>query len=151
VTEINGVNNMPVKSGDRIKVEYEGTLDDGTVFETSELRGRPLEILVGAGQVIKGFEKALIGMKKGEEKKIKIQPSEAFGTRDPELIQKVSKDQFPENMAPKIGSVVTIGQSDGSTSHGRIIEVTDEAATVDLNHRLAGKELNFKIKVVDIL
>ncbi len=90
-------------------------------------------------------------MEKGEEKKIKVQPSEAFGDRDPEMIQKVSRDQFPENMEPKIGSVVTIGQSDGSTSHGRIIEVTDEAATVDLNHRLAGRELNFKIKVVEIL
>jgi FKBP-type peptidyl-prolyl cis-trans isomerase 2 len=142
---------MPIKNGDRIKVEYEGTLDDGIIFDTTVVRGRPLELLVGAGQVTKGFENALIGMVKGEEKEIKLQPSEGFGTHDPQLIQKVSRNQFSKKIEPKLGLGVVVGQPDGSNAHGRIIDLTDNTVTVDLNHPLAGKVLNYKIKVVDIL
>lgn len=146
-----GADKMSVKYGDRVKIEYKGTFDDGKVFESTELLGRPLEFIVGAGQVIKGLENAVIGMEKGEEKEIKLQPQEAFGERNPQLIQKVSKSQIPKEIKPKVGSEVTLGQPDGTKARGRIIEVTNESVTVDTNHSLAGKVLNFKIKTIDIL
>jgi FKBP-type peptidyl-prolyl cis-trans isomerase 2 len=141
---------MPIKYGDRVKVEYKGTLDDGTVFETSELRGRPIQILVGARQVVKGFENALIGMEKGEEKEFKVQPSEAYGEYNPQQVEEVLRSQFPKDIEPKLGLEVTVGQPNGVKARGRIVEITDEAAIVDLNHPLAGKVLNFQVKVVDV-
>lgn len=146
-----GANKMPIKKGDKVKVEYKGTLEDGTLFESSEMRGGPLEFIVGAGQVIKGFENAVIGMEKGEEKEIKLQPSEAYGVRNPQLIKKISRSQLPKEPEPKPGLEITMGQPNGTKAAGRVVEVTDEAVTVDLNHPMAGKVLNYKVKAVDIL
>ncbi len=141
---------MSVKKGDKVKVEYTGTLDDGTVFDTSEGR-EPLEFEVGSGQIIKGFDDAVIGMKKGEEKEIKISPSEAYGEVNPELIKKIPKDNLPPGQEPQPGMMLVLGTPDGRRIPAKITEVTDKDVTIDLNHPLAGKTLNFKIKVVDIL
>lgn len=142
---------MAIKKGDKVKVEYKGTLDDGTVFDSSEIRGMPLEFVVGAGQVMKAFENAVIGMEKGEEKEIKLQPSEAYGVRNPQLIKKISRSQIPKEIAPKLGLNVKLDQPDGTTASGRVVEVTDKEVTVDLNHPMAGKVLNFKVKAIDVL
>lgn len=142
---------MPIKEGDKVKVEFKGSLDDGTIFDSSEIRGMPLEFVVGAGQVIKGFENAVIGMEKGEEKEIKLQPQEAYGVHNPQLLQRVSRNQFPKEMEPKLGLEVNVTQPNGVKSRGRVIEITDEAVTIDTNHPLAGKALNFKIKAMDVL
>ncbi len=140
---------MPIKEGDTVKVEYEGTLDDGTVFDSSERHGRPLEFEVGAGRIIKGFENAVIEMEKGEEKEIKLQPSEAYGEYDSQLIKKLPRGEHPkEELKP--GMMIAVNLPNGAQIPARIIEVTDEEVTIDLNHPLAGKVLNFKIKVVEI-
>src|SRR3989344_1239990 len=83
--------NVAVKEGDKVKVDYTGTFENGTVFDTSEGR-RPLEFTVGSGQVVKGFDEAVIGMEKGEEKEITLQPSEAYGDPNPLLIKKRSEE-----------------------------------------------------------
>ena len=139
---------MPVKEGDTIKVEYKGTLDDGTVFDSSENHGRLLEFEVGAGQIIAGFENAVIGMENGEEKDVKLQPSEAYGESDPRLIQRVPKSQFPEEIKPGMMLLMTL--PNGVQVPLKIVDVTEDEVTIDLNHPLAGKNLNFRIKVVDI-
>ena len=139
-----------VKEGDKVKVEYTGTLDDGTVFDSSERHGMPLEFEVGAKQVIPGFEKAIVGMEKGKEKQIKLQPAEAYGEHNPQLIKKVPKEQLPTDKELKPGMVLVMGLPNGAQIPVRITEVTDESVTIDLNHPLCGKSLNFKIKVVDI-
>ena len=139
---------MPVKNGDKIKVEYQGTLDDGTLFDSSESHGGPLEIEIGAGQIIPGFENAVIGMEKGEEKEIKLQPQEAYGEHNPDLIQKIPRDQLPNEL--KKGMILMITLPNGQQMPVQVAEVTDEAVSIDLNHPLAGKNLNFKIKIVDI-
>ncbi|MBU4501948.1 MAG: FKBP-type peptidyl-prolyl cis-trans isomerase [Nanoarchaeota archaeon] len=82
---------MPVKKGDKVKVEYEGKLEDGTVFDSSEKHGKPLEFEVGSGQLIKGLDEAMIGMEKGEEKEIKIESDKAYGQPNPEMVKKVQK------------------------------------------------------------
>ena len=119
---------MTIKQGDRIKVEYTGTFDDGTVFDTSKGKG-PLEFEVGSGQIIPGFDKAVVGMKKGGEKKIKIDPKDAYGDYNSQLVKEIPRRVLPP---------------------ARITGVTDEHVTIDLNHPLAGKKLNFNVKIVDI-
>lgn len=150
VYSTNGVDTMPIKNGDKVKIEYTGTLEDGTIFDSSEKHGKPLEFEIGAKQVIKGFENAIIGMEKGQEKEIKLQPEEAYGNQNPELIKKIPKDKLPKDQDVKPGMILGIGLSNGAQIPGRVVEVSETDVSIDLNHSLAGKALNFKIKVVDI-
>lgn len=141
---------MSVKKGDKVKVEYKGTLEDGTLFDSSEAHGQPLEFEVGSGQLIKGFDDAVIGMEKGEEKEIKLQPSDAYGEHNPELVKKFPKEQFPKEKELKPGMILLIKLPNEIQVPVRIAEVTDDEISLDLNHPLAGKVLIFKIKVVEI-
>lgn len=139
---------MPVKNGDKVKVEYKGTFDDGTVFDSSEKCGAPLEFEVGAGQIIPGFENAVMGMENGEEKEFKLEPSDAYGDRNPQLVQKIPRDQLPKEV--ESGMMLVVGLPNGAQIPVKVTEVTDEWVTIDMNHPLAGENLNFKIKVVDV-
>jgi len=141
---------MTVKKGSKVKIEYTGTLDDGSVFDSSKNHGKPLEFEAGSGLVIKGFDKAIIGMKKGEEKEIKLKPTEAYGDHNPELKKNIPKEQLPKEPEPKVGMILGIGLPDGRQLPATISKVTDKEVIIDLNHPLAGKNLNFKIKVVEI-
>ena len=139
-----------VKKGDKIKVEYEGTLDDGTVFDSSDRHEAPLEFTAGSGQLIKGFDDAVIGMKKGEEKVVKISPEDAYGTHNPELVKELPRDCFPEEQEIKPGMIFMMKTEDGRQIPLKISKVSDGNITVDLNPPLAGKTLTFKIKLVAI-
>ena len=141
---------MSVKKGDKIKVDYEGKLDDGTVFDSSEKHGQPLEFEAGSGKVIKGFDEAVIGMEKDEEKEIKLPPEQAYGKPNDQLVKKVPKDQFPPNVELKPGLMLALKAPNGMQMPAKIKEVSDTEVTMDLNHPLAGKTLNFKIKIVGI-
>ena len=140
---------MVVKKGSKVKIEYTGTLDDGTVFDSSEKHGKPLEFEIGAGMVIPGFEKAIMKMKKGEENKITLKPAEAYGDPNPQLVKKIPKDQLPKDKELKPGMLLGIGLPTGQQIPARITAVDDKEVTLDLNHPLAGKTLHFKIKLVD--
>ena len=140
---------MPIKKGDKIKVEYEGKLEDGTVFDSSEKYGKPLEFEVGAGNLIKGFDAAVIGMEKGEEKEITIPSAEAYGDPNPNLVKKIPRDKLPKDKEPKAGMILALGTPDGKQIPAKITDVTDKEITIDLNHPLAGKTLIFKVKVVE--
>lgn len=139
---------MTIKKGDKIKVEYEGSFEDGTVFDSSKYHDEPLEFEVGAGQIIPGFEEAVLGMDRGDEKEFKLNPDNAYGQYDPELIHKVSRDQMPVNVVP--GSILVATLPNGVQTPVKVAEVTDEWVTIDMNHPLAGKILNFKIKILDV-
>lgn len=141
---------MIVKKGNKVKVEYTGTFDDGTVFDASEKHGQPLEFEVGSGQVIKGFDDAVVGMKKGEEKKMVIPPAEAYGEVKAELNKKVPRKQLPQDQEPKVGMILAVGLPNGQQFPARIVAVTKDDVTIDLNHPLAGKTLHFKLKVSEI-
>ena len=142
---------MAVKNGDTIKIDYTGTLEDGSVFDRSSNHGAPLEFEVGSGKIIKGFDTAVVGMEKDEEKEITLQPADAYGDIKPELVKKIPKEQLPKEQEPKVGMVLGVGLPNGQQIPAKITEVTDAEVTVDLNHPLAGKVLNFKIKVVEII
>jgi FKBP-type peptidyl-prolyl cis-trans isomerase 2 len=141
---------MTIKEGSKVKVEYKGTLDDGTVFDDSSKIGKPLEFEIGAKQVIPGFERALIGMKKGEEKDIKLTPADAYGEQNPQLVKKVPREQLPKEPELKAGMMLAVGLPNGAQVPARITEVGEKEVTIDLNHPLAGKNLNFHVKVVDV-
>jgi len=139
---------MTVKKGDKIKIEYTGTLEDGTVFDSSEKHGQPLEFEVGSGMVIPGFDNAVMGMEKDEEKEVTIQPADAYGEPNPQLVKDIPKDQLPPEA--KEGAMLMMQLPNGAKMPAKITKMTEENATLDLNHPLAGKVLKFKIKVVDI-
>jgi peptidylprolyl isomerase len=141
---------MEVKKGNKVKVEYEGKLEDGTVFDASSKHGKPLEFEAGSGKVIPGFDNALVGMKKGEEKEITIKPEEGYGKPNPEMVKKVPKEQFPKDKEIKPGMMLALGLPTGQQIPAKITEVGDKEVTLDMNHPLAGKTLKFKIKVIDI-
>jgi len=141
---------MPIKIGDKVKVEYVGTLDDGTVFDSTERHGEPLEFEVGAGQVLKGFEDAIIGMEKGEEKEIRLEPKDAYGEHKDELVQVIAKEQIPSIECPEIGMMLIVDLPSGLQLPAMITDVAEDTITIDFNHPLAGKALNFRIKILDV-
>ena len=138
---------MTVKTGDKVKIEYTGTLDDGTIFDSSVDHGNPLEFEVGSGQVIKGFDDAILGMKEGEEKQFSIEPVDAYGEHDPTLVQEVPREIFPQEAELVPGLLFEAGLPTGEKVPATIKDVQGGIVSVDLNHPLAGKKLNFKIKV----
>lgn len=138
---------MTVKTGDKVKIEYTGTLEDGTIFDSSTDHGNPLEFEVGSGQVIKGFDDAILGMNEGEEKQFSIEPADAYGEHDPTLVQKVPREIFPQDAELVPGLLFEAGLPTGEKVPATITEVQGGIVSVDLNHPLAGKKLNFKIKI----
>ena len=139
-----------VKKGDKIKVEYTGTLEDGSVFDSSDKHDTAMEFTVGSGKLIKGFEDAVIGMKVGEQKEIKIPPEEAYGPHNPEFVKDMPRNIFPENKEIQIGMVFLVSLQSGRQIPVWISKISGNSVTVDLNPPLAGKTLIFKIKIVEI-
>jgi FKBP-type peptidyl-prolyl cis-trans isomerase 2 len=141
---------MAIQKGDIIKVEYEGRLEDGTIFDSTELNdGLPLKFEVGKGQLIKGFDNAVLGKEVGEEFEIDLQPNEAYGDFDPALAQTISREQFPEDIEPETGMMLRVDGPNNTYSIAWIKDVDDEFVMIDMNHPLAGKVLNFKIKILE--
>jgi peptidylprolyl isomerase len=138
-----------VKNGDTVKVDYTGTLADGTRFDTSIGR-EPLEFTVGAGQMIAGFDKAIPGMKVGETKKVTIPAAEAYGEHQDNLVLVITRDRLPPDMSPEVGDHLGMQQPDGRSVGVVVIAASDSSITVDANHELAGKDLTFEITLVGI-
>ncbi len=138
-----------IKNGDKVKVEYMGKFSDGKVFDSSKGR-EPLCFEVGSKQVIPGFEQAVIGMKKNEDKTFLIKSEEAYGAVKAELVMVVPRNKLPEKPEPKLGMMLVMQGPTGQKLPARITEVGEGKVTIDLNHPLAGKDLNFEIKVVGI-
>lgn len=138
-----------VQEKNNVSVHYTGTLENGEVFDSSRDR-EPLSFEVGAGQMIPGFEKAVKGMKLNETKKITIEPSEAYGELKPEMVQKITKEQLPPELKVHVGQQLASEMPDGQQIIVTVKDISDEEITIDANHPLAGKTLNFEIEVVDI-
>ncbi|MBI2143459.1 peptidylprolyl isomerase [Candidatus Woesearchaeota archaeon] len=138
-----------VAKGSKVSVEYTGSFDDGTVFDTSEGKA-PITFVTGNSEVIKGFDEAVVGMKKGEVKKITITPQEGYGDRDEKLRQQVPRSVFPQEMKLEKGMGFSFKTPEGQVIHATITEANSESVTVDMNHPLAGRNLVFDLKVVDV-
>jgi peptidylprolyl isomerase len=149
ISGCSGSESAPVKDGDTIKVQYTGTLADGTQFD-SNVGGTPLQFTVGKHTTITGFEKAVIGMKVGEEKTATIAAAEAYGEHKDNLIVELSRDKVGPGVNPKVGDVLTL-TSNGQKVNVVVTKITDTIITVDANPKLAGKDLTFKIKILEIV
>jgi len=141
---------VTVTRGNMVKVEYTGTFDDGTVFDSSAKHGEPLEFQAGAGQVVPGFDSAVVGMKLDEEKKVTIKPADAYGEANPQLIKTIPKGQLPEKEKLTKGMVLALNLPNGMQLPASITEVGADTVTIDFNHPLAGKTLHFTIKIAGI-
>lgn len=141
-----------VKDGDTVKVHYTGTLtEEGTEFDSSKGR-EPLEFTLGDGKLIPGFEKAVIGMKEGDETTVEIESENAYGQRREDLELEVSKSDLPDNIDPQVGMQLQMQQQEnGQAIPVQITSVEDEFVKLDANHPLAGKDLTFDIELVEIV
>ena len=139
-----------VEEGNTVKVHYKGSLEDGSVFDSSENR-EPLEFTLGSGQIIPGFEKAVQGMSTGDSTEVKIQSDQAYGEPREDLIIDVPKSDLPEDIEPQIGMQLQVNQPDGNPIPVRITDVGDEQIKLDANHPLAGQDLTFEIELVEIV
>ena len=132
-------------TGDTALIEYIGTFPSGEEFDSSSGKP-PLEVTLGSRSLIPGFEQALYGMKVGDSKDIVIQPIDAYGVVNPGLIFNVPNENLREPV--KVNDIIIVSLADGSQSQGKVLSLNEETVTVDLNHPLAGKVLNFNIKIV---
>ncbi|WP_138430007.1 FKBP-type peptidyl-prolyl cis-trans isomerase [Fodinibius saliphilus] len=139
-----------VKDGDTVKVHYTGTLtEEGTVFDSSEDR-EPLEFTLGEGQLIPGFEQAVIGMEVGDDTTVEIESEDAYGQRREDLELEVAKSDLPDNIEPQVGMQLQMQQQEnGQAIPVQITAVEDEFVKLDANHPLAGKDLTFEIELVE--
>ena len=139
---------MPASNGDVVRVHYRGTLVDGAEFDSSEGRS-PLEFAVGSGSVIAGFDEAVTGLEVGESRTVRIEPEDAYGGHNPDLVHNVEAEVF--DGPPYVGAEIELIAPDGSALPGRITAVEADRVIVDFNHPLAGEILTFEITLVEIL
>ena len=138
-----------VENGIFVSVDYKGTLENGEVFDTSIGR-QPLEIQMGAKQLIKGFENELMGMALNEKKVFTLAPEDAYGHRDESLTRSFPRSEVPPEMNPQVGMTIGLTTPEGHQVPAQIVHLDDEKLTMDLNHPLAGESLTFEIEVVGI-
>ncbi|MFW5488637.1 MAG: FKBP-type peptidyl-prolyl cis-trans isomerase [Desulfovibrio sp.] len=137
------------KKGDTVKVHYTGTLGDGSQFDSSQGRD-PLEFVVGQGMVIPGFENAVDGLEVGESVSVAIPCADAYGEYNDELTGTIERDRLPDDLNPEVGMMLQLSAEDGQTLQVMVTEMDEETISVDGNHPLAGKDLNFDIELVEI-
>lgn len=141
---------MPAANGDTVAVHYTGTLDDGSQFDSSEGR-EPLTFTMGSGEVIPGFETAVLGLEAGSSASIVIAPEDAYGSRYAEAVQEMAAELFGDNKPP-VGVVVTLTAEDGARVPATVAAFSEDGTTVtlDFNHPLAGQTLHFDVTLVEI-
>jgi peptidylprolyl isomerase len=138
------------KKGDKVQVNYKGYLEDGKIFDSSEGKP-PLDVTLGSGMVIPGFDAALTGMKVGDKKTVKIPMDQAYGPHNAEMVMQIPKDQVPDDLKPEIGQKLQVGGAAGELMMAEVIDVTDDFVFLDANPPLAGKDLTFDLELVAII
>ena len=135
--------------GDTVKVHYTGKLEDGTVFDSSAERD-PLEFSLGEGRVIAGFEEAVVGMSPGDSKSASIPADQAYGPYRQEMVMVVDRQQIPADLSVNVGQQLQIRQKSGEAIPVIVTDVSESKVTLDANHPLAGRDLTFDIRLVEI-
>jgi peptidylprolyl isomerase len=139
------------KQGDTVRVHYRGKLQDGSIFDETFDR-EPLRFTIGGGELIPGFEEAVVGMIPGDSKTTEVPVEKAFGPYLEERVVEVPKNNFARwNLEPAVGERVPIPQPDGSPIDVIVTEVTESKVTVDFNHPFAGQDLTIDIRLLEIV
>lgn len=139
-----------IEEGKTVKIHYTGTLDDGTEFDSSAGR-EPLEFEMGAGKVIPGFEKGVADMSVGEKKTIHIPAAEAYGEYREDLVLELERTQLPEGLEPEVGMGLQMQGPQGQPIPVYVTSVEEKTITINANHQLAGKNLNFELELVEVV
>jgi peptidylprolyl isomerase len=137
------------KKGDTVRVDYTGTLADGSVFDSSKGR-QPLQFTIGDGNMIAGFDAAVVGMKVGQTKKVTIPAAQAYGPHRDDYVLEVPRSQMPPTMTPAVGDQLQMQGANGSATNVTVTKVSATSVTVDANPPMAGKDLTFEIMLVEI-
>lgn len=137
------------KTGDTVRINYVGTLNDGQMFDSSEGRD-PLEFVVGSGQIIKGLDSAIPGMTVGDKKTVNVPCDEAYGQTNPDARQAVPREQIPADIPVEVGTQLQMQTPQGQVVPVTVADVSETEVTLDANHPLAGQDLNFAIELVGI-
>ncbi len=138
------------KNGDTVRVHYTGKLEDGTIFDTSAGRD-PLEFTLGERSLIRGFELAVVGMGVGESKTVEIAQDQAYGPHREDRVFEVQRGVLPPDVEPAVGQRFEYRQKDGTPLPLTVTDVSGTTVTLDSNHPLAGKDLTFDLKLVEIV
>jgi peptidylprolyl isomerase len=133
--------------GDNVQVHYTGTLDDGTVFDSS-LGKEPLSFALGSGQVIAGFDEAVLGMAVGESKVVRVPKDKAYGERNEQMVMQVPIEQVPPDLQPAPGMRLEMGGAHGEIVRVVVTDITPTHITLDANAPLAGKDLTYEIELI---
>lgn len=141
---------VQAKTGDTVMVHYSGFLDDGTLFDPS-LKREPFQFTLGQGMVIQGFEEAVTGMNIGETKTVQIPCGAAYGPHREDLLVVIDRSQVPPHINPEIGMNLQVSTPDGNVAEVTVSNIDEESITLDANHPLAGKDLLFEIKLIEIV
>jgi len=141
---------MKAKQGDTVRVHYTGRLEDGTVFDSS-LEREPMELILGAGEVIPGFEQAVVGMSPGESKTFTVPAEQAFGPYREELVYEINRSLVPPDLHLEVGQQLALRQPQGPSIRVTVTEISESTVTLDANHPLAGEDLTFDVQLVEIL
>ncbi|WP_108258874.1 FKBP-type peptidyl-prolyl cis-trans isomerase [Mangrovicoccus ximenensis] len=137
------------KPGDTLHIHYKGSLDDGSVFDSSEGRD-PLSFELGSGQVIPGLDAGLAGMAVGEKRTVRVEAADAYGEHHPERMQAVDRANVPDHIPTEPGTQLQVQTQDGQAIAVVIADVTEDELILDANHPLAGKALTFDVELVAI-
>ena len=137
------------KQGDKVKVQFTGTLEDGTVFESTP-QGEPVEFTVGGGAMIPALEQAIVGMQPAESKTVVVRAGEAYGRRRDDLVVDMDRGKLFRGIELHAGQQVKLTDDRGQRYVAAVTRVTETSVTLDTNHPLAGKDLTFKIRLLDI-
>ena len=138
------------KSGDKVKVHYSGKLDDGAEFDSSAGRD-PIEVTIGGGMVIPGFEDALVGMAAGDKKTVTIASAQAYGPHFAKNVAEVERSRIPDDIDLEIGTTLLATGAQGESLQLTVVAIGDNTVTLDANHPLAGKDLTFDLHLVEIV
>jgi len=141
---------VKAKEGDTVKVHYTGKLKDKSIFDSSQ-DVEPLELTVGSGQVITGFEKAVVGMGVGDSKTVEIAAAEAYGPYRDELVVEIERERVPEDLPIEVGQPLVLRQEEGPPIRVTVTDMSDQSVTLDANHPLAGEDLTFEVQLVEIV
>ncbi|MEJ2642081.1 MAG: peptidylprolyl isomerase [Desulfosarcinaceae bacterium] len=139
---------MSISDGSTVSIEYTLTLDSGQVVD-SNVGQKPLTFQQGQGQIITGLESELLGMETGDEKTVTVSPEDGYGPVREEAMLTFKRDQLPED-AQEVGAQIQAQGPNGQTLQGKVASLTDEKATLDFNHPLAGENLHFEVKILEV-
>jgi len=140
-----------IKTGDKVKVHYIGTLKDGSKFDNSRDRGEGLEFVIDDGQLLKGFNDAVKSLEVGDTTKVDIKAKEAYGEYINEAIISVQKTEFPESLKYELNGFIQGQDNQGRPVQGQVVKIKEESVDLDMNHPLAGEDLSFEIELLEVV